>query len=244
MDFSQLDQKPVGYNIINDPEELAKVQDRYIQRLQEAGCLWYNPAPKKYCALLVSGKVSNGFINFRQIYETGAGLDLLRDMCGVFFAIYGDMFRDESRRPFMDKVSGTAYGALIPAFDLASRFHVGYGWTDKIEDPETGRSKGQVCKTDVKGKRILLVEDVLTTGGSVLQSWEAIEAAGGTPLPYLVCLINRSGKKDVGGIPVISLIEVFFDLYENNQDCPWIAQGAVPIKAKLEGNWEKLTTQK
>jgi orotate phosphoribosyltransferase len=208
-----------------------------VKKLEQLGCIWYNPNPSKYCALLVSGKVSNGFINFRRIYETGAGLELLKNMIW-------SMFISDTSMKFsghnVGLVSGTAYGSLIPAYEMARLFGCGYSWTDKIEDPETGKSKGQVCKTDVAGKRVLFIEDVLTTGGSVMQSRQAVSDAGGIVLDPLLTLVNRSGKDHADGTPISSFIDLVFEVHEPDAS-PW--KTAVPIKPKLEGNWEKLVTQ-
>ncbi|MDE2446302.1 MAG: orotate phosphoribosyltransferase, partial [Alphaproteobacteria bacterium] len=55
-----------------------------------------------------------------------------------------------------------------------------------------------------KGARVLMVEDIITTGLSSRECIAAIEAAGGKVVAA-ACLINRSGGKADVGVPVYAL---------------------------------------
>ncbi len=63
------------------------------------------------------------------------------------------------------------------------------------------------------GERLLLVEDVITTGGTLLELTDFIESQGGTVAGVFV-VVNRSGKKTVGDYPVVSCMEIEFPVYE------------------------------
>jgi len=58
-----------------------------------------------------------------------------------------------------------------------------------------------------KGAKVLLVEDVVTTGKSSLEAVECIEAAGGTVVAE-ASLINRSGVDNPMPFPLISLLKL------------------------------------
>jgi orotate phosphoribosyltransferase len=85
----------------------------------------------------------------------------------------------------------------------------------------------------VIGKRILVVEDILTTGGSVRKVIEAVRRLGGDVVG-LGALCNRGNVKpeDVGGVPDLeSLVSVFLDAWPEDS-CPLCARG-VPINTEV-----------
>ncbi len=75
------------------------------------------------------------------------------------------------------------------------------------------------------GERLLLVEDVITTGGTLLELTDFIESQGGTVAGVFV-VVNRSGKTTVGDYPVVSCMEIEFPVYE--ADAVPAALAAVP----------------
>ena len=75
------------------------------------------------------------------------------------------------------------------------------------------------------GERLLLVEDVITTGGTLLELTDFIEAQGGVVAGVFV-VVNRSGKSTVGDFPVVSCMEIQFPVYEADAVPEWLA--AIP----------------
>lgn len=76
-----------------------------------------------------------------------------------------------------------------------------------------------------KGERLLLVEDVITTGGTLLELTDFIESQGGEVAGVFV-VVNRSGKETVGDYPVVSCMEVRFPVYAPDEVPEWLA--AIP----------------
>jgi len=66
------------------------------------------------------------------------------------------------------------------------------------------------------GEKILLAEDVVTTGGTLKEIIGMISDAG-AEVVGVFCVINRSGKDTWQGIPLISLIEVNFPTYAEDE---------------------------
>lgn len=96
----------------------------------------------------------------------------------------------------------------------------------------------------VRGRRVLVVEDILTTGGSVKKVVEATRAIGGEVVG-LAALCNRGGitAHDVGDVPrLFSLTNVTFDAWEA-VDCPLCARG-VPINTEVGKGREFLAKKK
>ncbi len=84
----------------------------------------------------------------------------------------------------------------------------------------------------VADKRVLVVEDVLTTGSSVKEVIEAVRAVYGNVIG-LGALVNRGGvtSKDVDVPKLISLVNLEMNTY-NEADCPLCAQ-SVPINIEV-----------
>lgn len=112
-----------------------------------------------------------------------------------------------------------------------------------IADPE---NKGRKCFAEtgkfvfnrghrafVSGRRVLVAEDVLNTGGSVKKVVEAVREAGGEVVG-VAALCNRGGvtPADVGNVPRLeALVNVKLDAYDE-ADCPLCKQG-VPINTDV-----------
>lgn len=62
------------------------------------------------------------------------------------------------------------------------------------------------------GERVLVVEDVVTRGGRVLESLEIVRKAGGTPVA-IAMLVDRSAGAARFDVPAISLLELSFPTY-------------------------------
>ena len=84
----------------------------------------------------------------------------------------------------------------------------------------------------IAGKNILVVEDVLTTGGSARQVIDLVRAHGGNVLGLSV-LCNRGNVQpaDVGDVPIQAQISVTLDTY-TEEECPFCLQN-VPINTAL-----------
>ncbi|MDB6168997.1 MAG: orotate phosphoribosyltransferase [Verrucomicrobia bacterium] len=62
------------------------------------------------------------------------------------------------------------------------------------------------------GERVLIVEDVVTRGGRVLECLEIVRQAGGTPVAVAM-LVDRSAGTIRFDVPAISLLELSFPTY-------------------------------
>lgn len=77
------------------------------------------------------------------------------------------------------------------------------------------------------GERVLVVDDVLTTGGSVREVLEAVRAAGGTPVGVGV-LVDRTGGRAHFDLPFFACLTLDLPTYDP-ADCPLCRQG-LPLK--------------
>jgi len=77
------------------------------------------------------------------------------------------------------------------------------------------------------GESVLVVEDVVTRGGRVLECLQLIRQAGGRPAGVAM-LVDRSAGATAFEVPVFSLLEMSFPTYPPDQVPAWLAK--IPIE--------------
>lgn len=84
----------------------------------------------------------------------------------------------------------------------------------------------------IPGKNVLVVEDVLTTGGSARQVIELVRRHGGRVVG-LSALCNRGNVQppDVGDVPISALVDIKLETFAE-EECPFCRQ-EVPINTEL-----------
>jgi orotate phosphoribosyltransferase len=78
------------------------------------------------------------------------------------------------------------------------------------------------------GERVLVVEDIVTTGGSVKEVIEVVRMHGGIPVGVGI-LVDRSGSQAEFGIPAQALLHLSVEVYQPDV-CPLCAQGTAITK--------------
>lgn len=78
------------------------------------------------------------------------------------------------------------------------------------------------------GERVLVVEDVTTTGGSAMQVVELVRSLGADPVA-VGTVIDRSGGKIDFGVPFFSLVQLNLSNYQPD-DCPLCKDGTPLVK--------------
>ncbi|WP_334176357.1 orotate phosphoribosyltransferase [Pseudoxanthobacter sp.] len=101
----------------------------------------------------------------------------------------------------VDYLVGPAVGGIIPAYETARHLGVPAVWVER----EDGRFRLRRFEVE-KGARVVIVEDIVTTGLSIRETVEAVRAIG-LEVAAAACLIDRSaGKADVG-VPLVALAQ-------------------------------------
>jgi orotate phosphoribosyltransferase len=131
---------------------------------------------------LASGKKSSYYINSKKVLFHGEAIALL-----------GELLYDATRDLDIQAIGGLEVGAIPMATAAVLRYQQagktlegffvrkqakGHGSQDRLE--------GRVSP----GDRVAVIDDVLTTGESVVQAIEAVEAAGATVV-RVVCIVDR-----------------------------------------------------
>ncbi len=140
---------------------------------------------------------------------------------------YTEQLCRELAARFADGKVDTVLGPMTGGILLAHEVGKALGTRAIFTEREHGRMTLRRGFTLAKGERVLVVEDVVTTGGSVREVIDVVRAAGAT-LVGVGLLIDRSGgRADFGvreGEPVEALVHLDVPTYAP-EDCPLCRDG-------------------
>jgi orotate phosphoribosyltransferase len=128
-------------------------------------------------------------------------------------------FADEWKAEQPTVVLGPATGGIILAHETAKQLGLRAMFTERVEGKMALRRGFTLTPED----RVLLVEDVVTTGGSVFEVIECVKATG-AHIVGLAYLVDRSGGKVDFGIPASALMTLDVVTYPPD-DCELCRQG-------------------
>lgn len=125
-----------------------------------------------------------------------------------------------------DSVLAPALGGLIIGHETAVALGVPFRFTER-KDGEMTLRRGFALEP---GERIVVIEDVVTTGRSTRETMDVIRAHGGNVVG-VGSILNRSGKDDgpFGDMPYRALLALDLPTYEPDA-CPLCAVGGAPEK--------------
>jgi len=121
-------------------------------------------------------------------------------------------------------VAGPTTGGVLLAYEVGRQLGTRGIFCER--DEAGGRSFQRDFHLD-PGERVLVVDDVLTSGGSVRDTIDAVRAAGGEPVGVCV-MVDRSGGKVDFALPFFAATEVDMSTY-GPDDCP-LCRAGVPLK--------------
>jgi orotate phosphoribosyltransferase len=176
-----------------------------------------------------SGKHGRAYVNKDAIYlHTATISELCRVMSAEFDA-------DQ-----IDVVAGPTIGGVVLSqwvtHHLNLRRKSGETLSVYSEEEDGPSGKIRVFKRGydalISGNNVLVVEDVLNTGGSARKVVEAVKACGGNVVAVTV-LCNRGNvqSSDVGDVPLHALTEVTLEAWPE-EECPLCREG-VPVNTKV-----------
>lgn len=124
----------------------------------------------------------------------------------------------------IDTVASPAIGGLVIGYAVAAALNKRFLWTERQNGEMTLR-RGFTLRP---GEKILVVEDVITTGGSTRECIAALEANGGKVVAAASIIDRSNGAADVG-VSRIALVSLDVPTYTDEQ-CPMCFNGDKPIK--------------
>lgn len=119
----------------------------------------------------------------------------------------------------IETVCSPAIGGLVIGYEVARAMNVRFIWTERQNGEMVLRRGFRVRE----GERMIVVEDVITTGGSTRECITAIGEHGGKVVGA-ASIIDRSGGSADVGVPLTSLVEMEVPGYRP-EECPLCEAG-------------------
>ena len=142
---------------------------------------------------LKSGRHGDAYVEkFAVLADPAATSELVSYWVAQVRGAVGDEPRHDAR-PVVDLVAGPTTGGIILAFETARQLGTLGIFAEEVRDADGGtRRDFRRGFSILPGERVLLVDDILTTGGSLLAMIPAVEALGGEIVACTV-LVDRGG---------------------------------------------------
>ncbi len=136
--------------------------------------------------LLKSGRHAGQYLEKFQVLQDTAATS---ELC----AFWAAGLRGPDGRPTADLVAGPTTGGVILAFETGRQLGLRAIFAEEVRAAD-GRTQREFRRgfSIAPGERVVLVDDILTTGGSLLAMIPAVEALGGEIVACHV-LVDRSG---------------------------------------------------
>ncbi len=183
-------------------------QERVMEVLKEAGVLLEGHFK------LTSGKHSNKYLQCAKIFRN---TKYSEELCAALAEEYKDAG--------VEVVIGPALGAVQMAYEVSRWLKCENFFAERDDGVMTLR-RGFAIQP---GQKVLVVEDVVTTGGSVREVMKIVQEAGGD-IVGVGSIVDRTGGKVDFGVPYKAVISVEVESWEP-EDCPLCKAGApAPIK--------------
>ena len=162
---------------------------------------------------LTSGLHSPQYVNkFDLLSKPEYAVPLLEEMAS--------RWRDKK----VEIVVGPAVGGIIISYEVARHLNINGIFLERINGMMI-MSRGFKIKPD---QRVLVVEDVVTTGGSVKEVCSVVTEAGGSVIGISL-MVDRSGGKAIFEIETDSLLTLDLETFDP-EDCPLCNDG-IPLSA-------------
>ncbi|MDD0846762.1 orotate phosphoribosyltransferase [Campylobacter sp. 50012-21] len=184
--------------------------------------------------LLSSGNHSQFYLQSAKVLEDPALAGKLADELFSVIKNAGISF---------ESVCSPALGGILAGYELARAGNKRFIFTERVDGQMTLRRGFEVKK----GEKFIICEDVITTGGSAVESAKIIESLGGEVVGY-AALASRGFCKMVGGLenpapnaklpsdkPFFALGEFGFAMFAPDE-CPLCKSGSKAVKPGSRGN--------
>lgn len=184
--------------------------------------------------LLSSGKHSQFYLQSAKVLENPKTAEILAKELASMIQKSGIK---------VDTVCSPALGGILAGYELARALDARFIFTERVDKVMTLRRGFEVKK----GEKLLICEDIITTGGSALEAAKAVETLGGEVVAY-AALANRGFCKREGSekeikpecklpenIPFFALDDFEFEIYDP-ENCPLCKEGTTAYKPGSRGN--------
>lgn len=184
---------------------------------------------------LKSGRHSSAYVEKFAVLSDPAATS---ELCAFWAARH----RDREGATSVDVVAGPTTGGVILAFETGRQLGTRAIFAEEVRDADGAARREFRRGFEIRpGERVLLVDDILTTGGSLLAMIPAVEAAGGEIVECVV-LVDRSGGRSTLTSPTTGRVYALRALwrlelptYAPGASCPGCAAGTDAIRPGSSG---------
>ena len=141
-------------------------------------------------------------------------------------AAMAEKFKDAE----IETVVGPVTGGILLAHETGKALGTRAIFTERVDGKMTFR-RGFSLRA---GERVLIVEDIVTTGGSIKEVIEVVKAAGAVPVAVSMLVDRSGGKADFGDVPSTALLTMDVETYSPDT-CPLCAKGVPMTKRGRTG---------
>ncbi|HCR43589.1 MAG TPA: orotate phosphoribosyltransferase [Ruminococcaceae bacterium] len=164
---------------------------------------------------LTSGRHSNRYLQCAKIFRN---TKYSEELCAALAAKFSGQG--------IQVVIGPAMGAVQMAYEVSRALKCENFFAERDENGKMSLRRGFSVSS---GQKVLIVEDVVTTGGSVREVMDIVRQAGGVVVG-VGSIVDRTGGRIDFGVPFCSVISLDVESWEP-QDCPLCKAGApAPVK--------------
>jgi orotate phosphoribosyltransferase len=171
---------------------------------------------------LSAGLHSEAYVQCSQITKSP-------DICAKLCKMLAEKVIEKFGKNAFDIIVAPAMGGVIPGYEMGRQLGLDAYFCERVNGEFTLRRGYNLNK----GARVLVIEDVITTGKSSIETFECIEKFGGVVVGE-ASLVNRnySNNVDLRGVPFVSLLEMDLptylpeDLPEHLKNTPVIKPGS------------------
>ena len=131
---------------------------------------------------------------------------------------------DKFRVDAPDVILGPAMGGIVLAYELARALNARAIFTERDDDGQMKLRRGFIV---TPANKVLVAEDVLTTGKSVKEVISLLRKDGVVPIGVAALVERSAGKLDFDGVKHENLIKLDIPVFKE-EDCP-LCQEGIPI---------------
>lgn len=168
---------------------------------------------------LTSGRHSDRYIQCARVLMEP---NYTAALCGHL----AEAFKNEA----VDLVVGPAMGGIVISYEMARQLGVPSLFTERVDGKMTIRRNFTI----EPGQKVLVVEDVVTTGGSVKEVIDIVRENGGIVVGVALLVDRSNGKVDLGA-RVEACLSMDVKSYEADE-CPLCKAGLPIIKPGSRAN--------
>lgn len=150
--------------------------------------------------LLSSGKHSDRYIQCAKLIQHP-------EYCKEVSEIIAEKLKEANID--VDLCVGPAMGGVIISYEVAKALGTNAIFTERVDNEMTLRRGFEITE----GARVIVVEDVITTGKSSFETVDVIRSYGAAVVA-LASIVNRSNKDEINGLPIISASKIDVNTYD------------------------------